>query len=378
MPQPSASALAERLESIALAAIDARKIVGAVLVAFRQGELFHQGTWGLADREAARPMAADTLFRLSSLTKPVVAAAFLAMVDKGLIRPEDDIRNYLPEFTPALADGTRPLIRLAHLLTHTAGIGDVLPGDPEPQALAVTPQMNAGALVAGLSALPLLFPPGGGWRYSRSLEVLAAAMCRVNGSDLAGVIERYVTGPLGLRDTAFGVAAPARLAAAYADGPDGAGRMTSPHRLRNPWGGITEYFPQAILVPQVFQSASGGMAGTAGDFCRLLESLRTGQLFDHAETRALAFSNLTPQLPFAVSPGWQFSPLGAWLASPAEAASPCGAGTVRWGGIYGHSWFIDPAAELTVVAMTNTGLEGSDGAWPLAIRDAFYPGASVS
>ena len=120
------------------------------------------------------------------------------------------------------------------------------------------------------------------------------------------------------------------------------------------------------------------MAGTVGDFCQLLESLRTGQLFDHAETRAQAFSNLTPQLPFAVSPGWQFSPLGAWLASPAEAASPCGAGTVRWGGIYGHSWFIDPAAELTVVAMTNTGLEGSDGAWPLAIRDAFYPGASVS
>ena len=239
MAQP----LAERLDNIALAAIDARKIVGAVLVAFRQGRPLYQGSWGLADREAARPMAADTLFRLSSLTKPVVAAAFLVMVDEGLMRPEDDIRNYLPEFTPALADGTRPLIRLAHLLTHTAGIGDVLPGDPEPQALAVTPQMNAGALVAGLSALPLLFPPGGGWRYSRSLEVLAAAMCRVNGSDLAGVIERYVTGPLGLRDTAFGVAAPARLAAAYADGPDGAGRMTSPHRLRNPLGRHHRVFP---------------------------------------------------------------------------------------------------------------------------------------
>jgi CubicO group peptidase (beta-lactamase class C family) len=378
MPQPSASALAERLDSIALAAIDARKIVGAVLVAFRQGRPFYQGHWGLADREASRPMTLDTIFRLSSLTKPIVAAAFLAMVDKGLMRPEDDTRNYLPEFTPALADGTRPLIRLAHLLTHTAGIGDVLPGDPEPQALAVTPEMNAGALVAGLSALPLLFPPGGGWRYSRSLEVLAAAMCRVNGSDLAGVIERYVTGPLGMRDSAFGVTDPARLAATYADGPDGAGRMTSHHRLRNPWGGITDYFPQAILAPRVFQSASGGMAGTAGDFAVLLEAIRTGRLFERPETRALALSNRTPQLPFAVSPGWQFSPLGAWLASPLEAASPCRTGTVRWGGIYGHSWFIDPAAELTVVAMTNTGLEGSDGVWPLAIRDAFYPGAGFS
>ncbi|WP_445682305.1 serine hydrolase domain-containing protein [Radicibacter daui] len=378
MTPSSATALAKRLDGIVHAAIDARKIVGAVLVAFRRGQPCYQGSRGLADREASRPMAIDTIFRLSSLTKPIVAAAFLAMVDKGLMRPEDDIRNYLPEFHPALADGSRPVIRLVHLLAHTAGIGDVLPGDPEPDALPVKPEMNAGALVTALSAVPLLFPPGTRWRYSRALEVLAAAMCRVNGSDLAGVIERYVAGPLGLRDTAFGVTEPARLAAAYADGPQGGERMTPRHRIGNPWGGITEYFPQAILAPCVFQSASGGMAGTGGDFVVLLEALRTGQLFERPDTRALALSNLTPQLPFAVSPGWQFGTLGAWLASPAEAASPCGPGTVRWGGIYGHSWFIDPEAELTVVAMTNTGLEGSDGTYPLAIRDAFYPGAGVS
>jgi CubicO group peptidase (beta-lactamase class C family) len=90
------------------------------------------------------------------------------------------------------------------------------------------------------------------------------------------------------------------------------------------------------------------------------------------DTTAAGLGNQTPQLEHASGPGWQFGHFGAYLADPIAADSPAAVGTMRWGGIYGHSWFIDPAAGVSVVAMTNTGLEGSDGIFPLDIRDAIY------
>lgn len=176
-----------------------------------------------------------------------------------------------------------------------------------------------------------------------------------------------------MTDSRFTVTDPARLAAAYADSGSGPVLMSDPHAIPNQWGGITTYDPGRIFDPEAFQSGGGGMAGTAGDLMALLETLRIGGgKILRPETVAAGLSDQTPQLAHAQSPGWKFGYFGAWLDDPSAAGSPAPRGITRWGGIYGHNWFIDPANGLTVLSMSNTGLEGSDGAYREEIRNAVY------
>lgn len=358
-------------------ALDEKRIVGAVLLVRRNGELIHEAAYGLADREAGRPMQADAIFRLSSLTKPIVATTILAMVDTGRIGLDNAVTDYLPYFTPRLEDGSTPTITIRHLLTHTAGLGGDIPlSEAEKQApdfdrwhLSLDENMER------LASMPLLFAPGTGWAYSPAIDVLGAVAGRLVGGTLGDAVEKYVTGPLRMVDTAFHATDRARLAAAYADGADKPVLMGDPHSVPSPWGGVTTYSPGRILDAKAYHAGGGGMAGTARDYMTLLETLRTGGgAVLKPETVALGLANQTPQLAQSVSPGWQFGFFGAWLADPKLAESPANVGTSRWGGIYGHTWFIDPTAGLSVVAMTNTGLEGCDRAYPLEVRDAIYAG----
>lgn len=84
--------------------------------------MFYRRAAGLADREAGRPMAFNTLFRLASVSKPIVSTAALALMAQGRMQLEDPITRWLPHFRPRLADGTTPLMTLRHLMTHTAGL----------------------------------------------------------------------------------------------------------------------------------------------------------------------------------------------------------------------------------------------------------------
>jgi CubicO group peptidase (beta-lactamase class C family) len=302
------------------------------------------------------------------------------MADRGSLSLADPVTRYLPDFRPALPDGSVPVITLEHLLTHTAGLTGAVPldedekRDPRLQALdfdlALLPLEDA---VMRLLRVPLLFAPGTGWSYSWGIDVLGAVAARITGGSLGDVVETYVTGPLGMKDTRFSLTDPARLAAAYADGADAPVLMGDPHAVPSPWGGVTTYYPGRIFDPKVFHSGGGGMAGTARDFMVLLETLRTGggEIVELG-TVAEGVRNRLPSGVVAQRPGWGFGHFGAVLTDPASAGSPQSPGTYRWGGIYGHTWFIDPAEKLSVVAMTNTGLEGCDGQFPLDVRDAIY------
>lgn len=367
--------LNDRLNRAVTGAIAQNRIVGAVTIVRRHGEIVHESVHGLLDREAGTPMRKDAIFRLSSLTKPIVAATVLAMVDEGLIGLDEPVTTYLPYFTPALEDGTVPVITIRQLLTHSSGLG----GSPPPVTEAEIEiertrwQQSLDWNMQRLSTKPLGFAPGTSWRYGPSTELLGAVAARLVGGTLGDATEKYVTGPLRMVDTRFGVTDRNRLAAAYGDHADGPELMGHPHHVPSPWGGVTTYGPNHILDAGTYHSGGGGMAGTAEDYMVLLEALRTGGegILSPAITEA-AFENQIPHLPQGPSAGWHFGFLGAVLTDPHLAGSPQTAGTSRWGGIYGHTWFIDRAAGLSVVAMTNTGLEGSDGAYPFRIRDAIY------
>ena len=113
------------IDSAIDAALAEKRIVGGVVLVMQDGEIAYRRAAGLADRERAAPMREDAVFRLASLTKPLVTAAALRMVELGKIALADPVTRYLPDFRPALPNGEVPAITLRHLLTHTAGL--VLP-----------------------------------------------------------------------------------------------------------------------------------------------------------------------------------------------------------------------------------------------------------
>ena len=364
----------KRLDATVNRAITENRIVGAVLIVRRNGELVYQTARGPADRESGRPMSLDTIFRLSSLTKPIVAATVLALLDAGKLRLDDPVARHLPGFSPGMPDGSAPDITIHHLLTHTSGLSSASILSADEQAAGVDRwRLGTDEILDRLAALPLLFAPGTGWSYGPSIDVLGAIAGRLVGGQPEDAIRQYVTDPLRMIDSRFSVTDPARLAAAYADGPNGPVLMGDPHEVPNQWGSITTFDPGRIFDAQAFQSGGGGMAGSAPDFMTLLETLRTGggEILK-PETVAKGLADQTPQLAHAQGPGWKFGYFGAWLDDPQAAQSPAPRGTARWGGIYGHNWFIDPTNGLSVLSMSNTGLEGSDGAYRYEVRNAVY------
>ena len=119
------------------------------------------------------------------------------------------------------------------------------------------------------------------------------------------------------------------------------------------------------------------MVGTAGDLMTFLETLRIGGTpILTRETVELASRNQVGRLREQDDPGWGFGFLSAVLTDPERAGSPAQAGTLSWGGVYGHSWFCDPAAELSVVGLTNTALEGCMGSFPVNVQAAIYASAT--
>lgn len=345
----------ERIDRAIDAALGSR-IVGCVVLVRQGGHEVYARAAGLADREAGRAMALDAVFRLASVTKPVVAACALRMVDLGLLRLDDPVTRFLPEFRPRCPDGSEAVITIRHLLTHTSGLTYGGGGD-FPRGLS-GPLIPLDEVMRRLAAEPLMFAPGTGWEYGMSSDVLGAVVAAVNRSDVAGAVARYVTDPLAMADTSFGVADVARLAVPYCDGPP-------PVRME----GEVTFSETPFSVPRIFQDApqsgGAGMAGTAGDVMRLMEALRGD--FLSPGLREAAFANQIGDLPREA--GKRFGYLGA-ITVAAGAAMPVGA--VDWGGAWGHNWVVDRASGTTIVVCTNTTFEGCNGPFREEVAQAVF------
>jgi CubicO group peptidase (beta-lactamase class C family) len=377
-PAEATNEVRSRIDAVIDRAITEQRIVGAVVLINRDGKLVYQRAAGLADREAKRPMQIDTVFRLSSVSKPIVSAAALALVDQGKLSLDDPVTKWLPDFRPKLASGAAPTITVRQLLTHTAGLGYKFaekPGTAYYQAgvsdgfdeLRISLDEN----LRRLASVPLFNAPGEAWRYSVSIDVLGAVLEKAAGKALPQVVAETVTQPLGMRDTGFWAKAPARLAVPYHDSKPAPAKMEDPYVMAFGEGGRMTYSPSRALDPQAFPSGGAGMVGTAPDVMRLLEAIRTGgKPIMSAATAASMMRNQIGSVA-GPGPGTGFGFGGAVVVDPA-AAHTQSARTWQWGGVYGHSWFVDPERKLTVVALTNTALEGMWGKFTTDLRDAVY------
>lgn len=379
---PSSAKLETAMNAVIDQAIDAQRIVGCTVMVAKAGELMYQRAAGLADREQKKSMALDAIFRLASLTKPIVSLTAMRLIEQGYMSLDDDITRWLPDFRPCLEEGQPATILVRHLLSHMSGLRYrySAPADSLYHTLNVSdgidyqPGLSIEENLQRLAGTPLQFKPGSGWRYSLGIDVLGEIMVRATGKRLPDLVSHAVTEPLGMKDTLFTVRDKARLTRVYTD--DSPVPTAIGENQRIPFGeGAAIFCPDRILKPDAWPCAGGGMAGTAPDFMQLLETIRrqgaplvTRDSFDFMTQEHVAAKYATQ------GPGWGFGVGWALLADPDAAGSPQSAGTLSWSGAYGHTWFVDRQEELCVLAMTNTTPEGVNGQFPVMLRDAVYSG----
>ncbi len=372
--------LAARLDQTIGQAIDDRKIVGAVVKVIRAGDMIYHRASGHADLESGLAMRTNAVFRLASLSKTIVSAAALALVDRGRLAVTDPVIRWLPDFAPHTPDGKAPALTIQHLLTHTAGLsyGFYEPEDGPYHRAGVSDGLDISSLslddeMRRIGAAGLAEAPGTRWRYSIATDVLGAVIARASGQSLQNAVQRLVTGPLGMADTGFSANDVARLTVPYADALPTPVRMADDQRVPFRGLGFMRISPARVLDPAQFPSGGAGMVSTSDDLGRFLEALRTGGgSIMRPATASLMTTNRIGSLPVPGVPGWGFGYGCITLEERVIAKTPQSNGTWAFTSALGHSYFVDPQRQITVVALTNTAIEGGFGAFVPAIRNAVY------
>lgn len=379
--------LPERINKVIDKTLTDKRLAGVVIKVALDGQLIYSRAAGYASRELNQPMRENALFRLASVSKPYTSTAALILVAQGRLKLDDRVDRWLPGFQPRLENGETPAMTVRHLMTHTAGLTYRFfqeEGGSYEQA-GVSDGMDQSGItleenLKRLASVPLLYDPGTQWRYSIATDVLGAVIANVSGNTLSETIRSLITRPLDLTDTSFVAVDPQRLTSAYADDVPGLRLMENPDRLAFVEG--TAGFclaPDRALDSTAYPSGGAGMIGSAGDFLQLLETLRKGgaPLLPESLVREMS-ANQIGDLPMPFWPGRGFG-LGITVLKDAAAANTAESlGTWRMGGTYGHSWFVDVKQRLSVVAFTNTALEGMSGPFTVDLCNAIYGGLDPS
>ena len=365
-----------RIGDVFNADVEKGTIPGAVALIARHGELAYLESFGFRDREKQLPMAADTIFRIASMTKPMVSVAIMMLSEEGRLRLVNPVSTYLPELkelqvgvevagaagTPELRlEPARREMTVQDLLRHTSGVtygqfGDSLVKQAYRAANVFDPSQTNAEFVAKLARLPLQNQPGEVWDYSMSTDVLGRLVEVISGMDLDRYIEARITGPLGMNDTGFMVA------------QDKADRVAEP-QIDSATGKRPAMVRDLTLRPG-FLSGGGGMVSTAPDYLRLAQMLLNGGELDGARILSrksvalMTSDHLPPGVRFSASTRSQFeesSPtpefgqgfgLGFCVRKePGRNPVPGSVGDFYWSGVHGTCFWVDPQEQLVAVLM---------------------------
>ena len=373
----------DKLRDRVNAAIDRnleRKMTGGVVVQVcHDGKLVYSRAAGMADIEAGKAMQENTMFRLASISKALTSLAVAALIEQGKVGFDDPVTKWLPYFTPALADGSVPVMTIRQLLCHMSGL-DYRWSQTEDGPYA-SAGVSDGLDITGLSleenmrrlaSAPLRFAPGSDWLYSLAPDVLGAVIEKAYGAGFDTAMAELVLKPLGMQDTAFHVpvAERERVAAPYYLDNGVLTRMADDQYLTDPEGRYFHFSPERVFNKNEYPSGGVGLTGTAADLMRMVEAIRTREA--PFASKKLMTQMATNQLPTGkeARPGIGFCLGWGGLVDPVAADNtPQAPGTLAWGGVYGSKWFADPSIKLSVVTMTTTAL---DEVVAVDIRNAIY------
>ncbi|HYW04994.1 MAG TPA: serine hydrolase domain-containing protein [Gammaproteobacteria bacterium] len=389
---------AQRLQRISVwmqDQVDRRRLAGLSVAVHRHGGTAFFDTAGDMDREAGKPVDADTIFRIYSMTKPVTSVAAMMLYERGLFQLDDPLAWYLPEFRdmqvliggdaddPRLRAARQP-ITIRHLMTHTSGLTYGFMRATAVDALyrraRVDFPSSDGPDLAGtvrrLAELPLLCEPGSEWNYSVSTDVLGRLVEVLSGQSLDAFFRERILEPLEMRDTAFGVPPGKieRLAALYEpeDSPGLGGVGTAgPERAAHPPQDRGLKLLEApgrsrFAAPVRLFSGGGGLTSTMGDYLRFCRMLLGGGELDGARLlspRTVAYmsrNHLPGDMASMGQPRFSEMPyegIGFGLGfsvvlDPARAQTLGTAGEYAWGGAASTAFWVDPEEDLCVVLMT--------------------------
>ena len=340
--------------------VERGRLPGAVMLVARRGRLAAFSAVGRQDPTSDAPMRRDSIFRIYSMTKPVVSVALMRLVESGRLRLGEAVSVHLPEFaaTPVQVEGDGgPWLRaparsmtVHDLLRHTAGLTyEFL--EPAPvralyaQAEIGSRERSNAEHARALARMPLMHEPGSAWDYSRATDIVGRLIEVVTGETLGEHLQRAVFAPLGMRDTGFAVgsAEAHRIAEPFARDPE-SGEAVQPYDPR---------------VPAALQSGGGGLLSTAADYARFLQMLLQGgelggaRLLGRKTVEHMTSDHLgaIPRHGEELPPGHGFGLGFAVRLETGIAALPGSVGTYGWGGIAGTVFFVDPHEELFAILM---------------------------
>lgn len=330
------------------------KIPGAYLVIARNGQVAFSEGFGVQGPGQTAPMTEETIFRVFSMTKPIVSVTAMTLVEDGKLSVDDPVSKYLPEYanlTVLQADGsTRPAqnpMLVRHLMSHTSGIiyGFVQPNSPLGKMYAEAgegdPAKTAREQARIFAGLPLVAEPGTAWNYSRSTDVLGAVLEVAAGQPLDVLVKERVTGPLGMTDTDF--FQPASKASRFAQS-----KHSDPL-----------YYDYAERV--AFLQGGGGISSTPEDYMRFAMMLAGDGTYRGVEIlkpETLARMRVDETTPDIRSNGLFFPAMGPMANTMGfglgfslvldDTKQRPGAGTFSWNGIAGTEFWVDPKNDVVM------------------------------
>jgi CubicO group peptidase (beta-lactamase class C family) len=369
--------LRDRVRAAAESHVGDTRVPGLVALVARGDEVVVEVLGDLAVGGA--PVQRDSLFRIASTSKPITAAATLAVIEEGLIGLDEPVDRLLPELADrrVLKRMDGPLdetvaaaraITTRDLLTFTNGFGMVTEmfmtgapwpvveasrkldlstiGPPEPDV-----QPDPDTWIAGFGTLPLLAQPGERWMYNTGASVLGVLLARATGQPFAEVLQTRLFEPLGMRDTAFWTPETDRLATAYAGKPEGLAVWDEPN---GQWS-----------RPPAFGDGAAGLVSTADDLLAFSRMLLGGgaPVLRSDAVRAMCSDQLTESQKAYGGLGPGFFARKSWGYCQAVYDG----GAFGWNGGLGTSWVADPAEDLTIIVLTQRLFESAE--LPQAHRD---------
>ncbi len=338
------------------------EIAGTSLVVFHDGEVVHQYLIGMRDRERAKPVTEDTIFRVASMTKPIASLALMQLYERGLFRLGDAVSIYIPEFAGLKAAdspaGARPM-NMRDVLTHQTGLGTAF-GAPGEGLSRKRDGTTLRDMIERLAGEPLMFAPGTRWSYGISTDVVGYLVEVLSGKSFELYLRDHIFEPLGMHDTGFSLPREnaERLAASYAMGDKGLELLDDPEQ-------------SPLLEPATYFSGAGGLVSTMDDYQRFAQMLLGRGTIDGVrvigrQTLHYMLENHLPEnrtlgeqggIPAGLGPGeLNMDTNGFGLgfsvrikATPGDIGS---LGEHGWYGAMGTIFWVDPANDLAVIFMS--------------------------
>ncbi len=377
-----------RIHDLVQRNIDAGNFSGAVTLVARNAKVAHFEAQGLMDIETKKPMAKDAIFRIMSMTKPVVGVAVLMMMEEGKVRLTDPVSRFIPEFknlkvgvlmpnqqaVPAGQRGQRgappqfyPVpaereITIRDLLTHTSGLVSGPISNSENAKVALKPKESNADYIPRLGGVPLEFQPGTRWAYSATagFDTLVRVVEVASGQPFDKFASQRIFGPLGMKDTFFypSESYDPRITTLYSRTNNTLQRQNNP-----------------AFMNGVYFSGGGGLYSTAEDYLQFgLMLLNGGQLNGKRllgprtveMMRSVVIPDTLPGRPRGEAYGLSVRV----LTDPIQRGTSLSTGSFGWSGAFGTHFWVDPKEKIVAVLMTQTATPGVNVDFENAVMQA--------